>query len=65
MAKFIKLTDKFGFPRLVNVDHIVEVHDVEDLNQTRVYLSIKIEANSHYIKVKETPEQIVALINGQ
>ena len=63
MAKFIELTDKFGFSRLVNVDHIVDVHEVDDL--TRVYLSIKIEANSHYIKVQETPEQIVALINGQ
>lgn len=63
MAKFIELTDKFGFLRLVNVDHIVDVHEVDDL--TRVYLSIRIEANSHYIKVKETPEQIKALVNGQ
>lgn len=61
MAKFIELTDKFGFSRLVNVDHIVDVHYVDDL--TRVYLSIKIEANSHYIKVKETPEEIKALIH--
>ena len=61
MAKFIELTDKFGFLRLVNVDHIVDVHEVDDL--TRVYLSIKIEANSHYIKVKETSEEIKALIH--
>ena len=62
MAKLIELTDKFGFSRLINVDHIVDVHYVDDL--TRVYLSIKIEC-SHYISVKETPEQIKALVNGQ
>lgn len=64
MAKLIKLIDRFGRMHFVNVDHIVDVVDIEDIDHTRVYLSVNIE-NSSYIMAKETPEQIVALINGQ
>lgn len=64
MAKLIKLIDRFGRIHLVNVDYIVNVIDIKDIEHTRVYLSVNIEG-SPYIMAKETPEQIIALINGQ
>lgn len=67
-AKFIKLTAKDGDPLWFAVGHIVAMYAAEqdDFEAADISYNTQIEGHGTDLwKVRETPEQILALIAGE
>lgn len=59
--KLIKLTDQNGNPLYLDAEHIIrfQTNDMDEVNKT------EIEIKHSFIYVKETPDEVAALIEGK
>lgn len=65
MPCFIKLTEaNVTEKRYINMDTVTDMKRFKD-KETGIYFNFVIENDYSMIKVKETPEDIIALINKQ
>ena len=56
-TKYIKLTDQYGDPTWANIDRSIGMTRVTEF--TTIHFG-----QNEYVTVTETPEQILAMING-